>query len=132
MLHQRADTAVTLGGVEASRAFLVPCFAQRSSEKQLWVAHVDREARCIHLADHQGDAQSAGLPASEILDDAARLGSAGVVLARASDGTACPAPSEIAAVLHLARAAEALDLTIIDHLTFAGADCSSMRRMGLL
>jgi DNA repair protein RadC len=32
----------------------------------------------------------------------------------------------------LIRASEAIDVTILDHLIFAGEECSSMRRMGLL
>ena len=132
MLHQRAKTAVALAGVEASKAFFAPCFADARRE-QLWVAHVDEQARCIRLASYDGDESQVNLPVREIIRDAAELGSAGVVLAHNHpSGDARPSPSDARATRKLATAAEALDVTVLDHLIFAGADCTSMRRMGLL
>lgn len=73
------------------------------------------------------------MPVRDIIVDAARLGSAGVVLAHNHpSGDARPSGADCRATRKLARAAEALDLAVIDHLIFAGRDCSSMRRMGLL
>jgi DNA repair protein RadC len=132
MLHQRAETAVALAGVEASKAFFAPCFSGVTRE-QLWVAHLDHQARCIHLASYQGDEQQVDLPVREIIRDAAQLGSAGVVLAHNHpSGDSRPSPSDTQATRKLATAAEALDVTVLDHLIFAGPDCTSMRRMGLL
>jgi DNA repair protein RadC len=37
-----------------------------------------------------------------------------------------------AATRRLASAAEAIDCTILDHLVFAGTECTSFRRVGLL
>jgi DNA repair protein RadC len=73
------------------------------------------------------------MPVREIIVDAARLGSAGVILAHNHpSGDAQPSSADCVATRKLARAAEALDVTILDHLVFAGHDCSSMRRLGLL
>ena len=132
MLHQRAETPVALAGVEASKAFFAPCFAYAARE-QLWVAHVDRQARCIHLASYDGDEQQVDFPVGEIIRDAANLGSAGIVLAHNHpSGDSRPSPSDARSTRKLATVAEALDVTVLDHLIFAGADCASMRRMGLL
>ena len=59
---QRAESPVALTGVEASRSFFAPCFAQSTGES-LWVAHLDAKARCIHLASYDGDVDSVDIPA---------------------------------------------------------------------
>jgi DNA repair protein RadC len=43
-----------------------------------------------------------------------------------------PSESDCGATRRLVAAAEALDCTVLDHLVFAGAHCTSLRRMGLL
>lgn len=73
------------------------------------------------------------MPIRDIIVDAARLGSSGVVLAHNHpSGDATPSSADCRATRKLARAAEALDLAVLDHLIFAGRDCSSMRRLGFL
>ncbi len=129
---QRAESPVALTGVEASRTFFAPCFAQSTSES-LWVAHLDDEARCIHLASYDGDADSVDIPVRAIIGDAIRFDSAGIILAHNHPiGQASPSRSDKVATRALAIAAEAIDLTLLDHLVFAGTDCASFRRMGLL
>jgi DNA repair protein RadC len=69
----------------------------------------------------------------DILADALRLGSAGVIVAHNHpSGDARPSDADYRATRKLARAGEAIDLAVLDHLIFAGLDCISMRRMGLL
>jgi len=129
---QRAETPVALTGVEASRSFFAPCFAQSTFER-LWVAHVDDEARCIHLASYDGGVDAVDIPVRSIIGDAIRFDSAGIVLAHNHpSGQATPSRSDKVATRALAIAAEAIDLTLVDHLVFAGQDCASFRRMGLL
>ena len=69
-----------------------------------------------------------------IIADAARLGSAGVVLAHNHpSGDATPSASDCRATRKLAVAGEAMDLAVVDHLVFAAdGECRSFRRMGLL
>ena len=100
----------------------------------MWVAHVDDSARCLHLSSYAGAIDAVDLPVRAIITDAARLGSAGVVLAHNHpSGDATPSASDCRATRRLARAAEAIDVAVVDHLVFAGADqCRSLRRMGLL
>ncbi|GAA4011220.1 RadC family protein [Sphingomonas swuensis] len=129
---QRAESPVALTGVEASRSFFAPCFHGQSSER-LWVAHVDEEARCIHLASYDGSLDQDDMPVRSIIGDAIRLDSAGVVLAHNHPGgNALPSRSDKVCTRSLAIAAEAIDLTLLDHLVFAGPDCTSFRRLGLL
>jgi DNA repair protein RadC len=130
---QRAETPVALIGVEASRSFFAPCFAEGSDAERLWVAHVDQDARCIHLTSYEGDTDSVDIPVRSIIGDAIRFESAGIVLAHNHpSGQATPSRSDKVATRALAIAAEAIDLAVLDHLVFGGSDCTSMRRMGLL
>jgi DNA repair protein RadC len=129
---QRAETPVALTGVKASRSFFAPCFAGSATER-LWVAHVDQEARCIHLASYDGALEGVDLPVRDIIGDAIRLDSAGIVLAHNHlGGDTAPTRGDQNATRALEIAAEAIDLALLDHLIFAGESCSSFRRMGLL
>jgi DNA repair protein RadC len=131
---QRAEHPVRLAGVDASQAFFAPCFASVTDRETLWVAHVDSQSQCIHLATYGGQGiDHVDFPVREIICDAALRGSAGIVLAHNHpSGDTAPSLSDRRATKRLALAAEAIDLTILDHLIFAGSNCSSMRRMGVL
>ena len=134
MRHQRAESPARLNGHEAARRFFASCFNSGQDEReQLWVAHVDDATRCLHVECYEGEPESVDMPVGAIILDAARLGSTGLVLAHNHpSGDPRPSNADCRATRKLARAAEALDLAILDHLIFAGPDCSSMRRMGLL
>jgi DNA repair protein RadC len=135
MRYQRAESPALLNGPEAAHRFFASCFtAEDRSRERLWVAHLDESARCIHLERYEGDRWATDLPVRSILKDAARLGSSGVVLAHNHpSGDPAPSTADCRATRQLAQAGESLDLTILDHLIFAGSSvCSSMRRMGLL
>ncbi|HET9399202.1 MAG TPA: JAB domain-containing protein [Sphingomicrobium sp.] len=134
MRFQRAETPAILNGHEAARRFLSSCFLSRGGlRERLIVAHVDNGARCIHLECYEGEPDTVAIPMREIIIDAARYRSAGLVLAHNHpSGDARPSQADCLATQKLARAAEAIDLAVLDHLIFAGGDCSSMRRMGLL
>lgn len=133
MRYQRAESPALLNGHDAARSFFSPCFNESSNLERLWVAHLDDSARCIHLECYDGEPESVGMPVREIMVDAARLGSVGVVLAHNHpSGDARPSSADCKATRKLARAGEAIDLAVLDHLIFAGCDCNSMRRMGLL
>ena len=129
---QRAEIAATLAGVDASRAFFAPLVAGGAGDT-LWVAHVDGQARCIHLARYEGGS-GADLPTQEIVTDAATHGSAGLVLAyrERSSLPALPAQAERTSLHRLADAAQAADVTLLDQLVFTGGQCTSMRRAGLV
>ena len=134
MRYQRAEYALKLDGLGAARSFFAGCLADSDlSRESLWVAHVDDQARCIHLTRHSGDTIGADFPLRSIIADAAVHGSAGLVLAHNHpSGDARPSADDCRATKRLACAAEALDCAILDHLVFAGAECSSLRGLGLL
>ncbi len=135
MRYQRAESPALLNGFDAAHRFFESCFTleDRACER-LWVAHLDEAARCIHLERYEGDQSSAAVPVRSIIEDAARLGSAGVVLAHNHpSGDSPPSQADFRATRALAIAGESIDLPIVDHLIFAkGAPCRSLRRMGFL
>ena len=134
MRYQRAELPLRLADSAAAQRFFAGCFAEvDASRETLWVAHVDHDGRCLGLSQHDGDPSGVDFPAREILLDAARHHSAGVLLAHNHpSGDARPSESDLRATRRLAAAAEALGCAVIDHLIFAGNDCSSLRRLGYL
>ncbi|HEU5285096.1 MAG TPA: JAB domain-containing protein [Sphingomicrobium sp.] len=134
MRYQRAEFPLKLDGLDAARRFFAGCFADADPmSESLWVAHVDQQARCVHLSRHAGDEEGADFPLRSIIADAAAHGSAGIVLAHNHpSGDPAPSDADCRATRRLASAAEALDCAVLDHLVFAGTECTSLRRMGLL
>ena len=137
MKVQRAESPAILAGHRAARDFFATCFMGPDAidRELLWVAHVDDRARCIHLDRYAGGSEGAvALPVRKIIADAARLGSAGVLIAHNHpSGDPTPSAADCHATRTLARAAEAIDVAVVDHLVFARrGECTSLRRMGLL
>lgn len=134
MRYQRAEIPLKLDGLQAARRFFAGCFADSDlSRESLWVAHVDDQARCLHVTRHEGDETGAAFPLRSIIADAAVHGSAGLVLAHNHPGgDSTPSAEDCRATRRLASAAEALDCTVLDHLVFAGTKCTSFRSIGLL
>ena len=134
MRYQHAELPLKLDGLAAARKFFAGCLAEEDSTREtLWVAHVDDEARCLHVSWHCGDKAGADFPIREIIADAATLGSAGIVLAHNHpSGDARPSDSDCRATRRLATAAEALHCAVLDHLVFAGNKCTSLRQLGYL
>jgi len=134
MRYQRAEISLKIDGLAAARTFFAGCIADSDPQREsLWVAHVDDQSRCLHVSRHEGDESTVDFPLREIIKDAALHGSAGIVLAHNHpSGDARPRDRDCRATRRLAAAAEALDCTILDHLIFGGADCSSLRQLGYL
>jgi DNA repair protein RadC len=134
MRYQRAELPLKLDGLAATRKFFAGCMADADPMREnLWVAHVDDQARCVHVSRYPGDETGASFPLRSIIIDAAEHGSAGILLAHNHpSGDPRPSDSDCRATRRLATAAEALDCAVLDHLVFAGTECTSFRRMGLL
>ena len=134
MRYQRAEFPLKLDDLDAARKFFAGCFANSDPTREsLWVAHVDRQARCIHLSRHAGDEKGAQFPLRSIIADAAVHGSAGIVIAHNHpSGDSSPSADDCRATRRLASAAEAIDCAVLDHLVFAGRECTSLRGLGLL
>jgi DNA repair protein RadC len=87
----------------------------------------------LHLSRHDGDEAGARFSLRTIIADAAEHGSAGIVLAHNHpSGDPTPSDSDCRVTRRLASAAEALDCALLDYLVFAGSECTSFRRAGLL
>jgi DNA repair protein RadC len=114
--------------------FFSGCLADAGPlREQLWVAHTDEQARCIHVSRHPGDEGGANFPLKSIIADALAHRSAGIVLAHNHpSGDSRPSDSDCRATRRLVLAAEAIDCTVLDHLVFAGSNCSSLRQLGYL
>jgi len=134
MRYERAELALKLDGFPAAREFFAGCVADGDPTcESLWVAHVDGEARCVHLSRHPGDETGISFPLRPIIADAVLHGSVGLVLAHNHpSGDPRPSPSDCRATRRLATAAHAIDCSILDHLIFAGNECTSFRQLGLL
>ncbi len=134
MFHQRSEAPLRLNGLEAARRFFAGCLAETDPLREhLWVAHVDDQARCLHLTRHDGDGGGSTLPLREVIADAAVHGSAGLILAHNHpSGDPTPSPADRALTKRLVLIGEAMDVAVLDHLVMAGGQCSSMRAMGLL
>ena len=134
MRYQRAEYPLKLDGLAAARDFFTGCFAESDPRREtLWVAHLDDQARCLHVTSHVGDETAADLPLRQIIIDAAQHGSAGIVLAHNHpSGDLTPSDSDKRSTRKLATAAEALDCAVLDHLVFAGNECASLRQLGYL
>ncbi len=134
MRYQRAEHPLQLDGLSAAKAFFAGCLAESDPKREcLWVAHVDDKACCVHVSRHEGDETGANFPLRDIIADAAEHRSAGILLAHNHpSGDPRPSDSDCRATRRLVSAAEALDCTILDHLVFAGDQCTSFRRIGLL
>lgn len=135
MRIQRAESPV-IADFEAARRFFSSRFAQNQDpgREKLWVAHLDEGSSCLHLQEYDGHLSAVGLPIRSIIADAARLASAGLILAHNHpSGDPTPSHDDCRATRALARAGEALQLTVLDHLVFGARDsCSSMRALGLV
>ena len=106
---------------------------QRCSAERLLVAHLDRSGRVLGLSEAGGAPDYVELPIRAIVRDALAIDAAAIILAH-NHPSGDPRPSERdkATTRKLAEVANALGLTLRDHLIFGGQDCRSLRAMGLL
>jgi len=134
MRYQRVELPLKLDGLASARAFFAGCLAEGDpASERLWVAHVDDEGRCLHVSRHDGGPDGVDVPVRAIVLEAAQHHSAGILLAHNHpSGDAQPSQADLRGTRRLASAAEALDCQILDHLVFAGSECTSLRRLGYL
>src|ERR1700761_6154921 len=94
MRYQRAELPLKLDGLAVAREFFAGCMAEEDPRREfLWVAHVDDQARCLHLSCYPGDDRETPLPIRDIVSDAAIRGSAGLLLAH-NHPSGDPRPSD--------------------------------------
>ena len=134
MRYQRAEPPLKLDGLDAARSFFAGCFAETDPEREtLWVAHLDREANCLHVSRHEGDCCGVTFPLRSIVINTALHDSAAILLAHNHpSGDARPSEADLSATRRLATTAQALGCRLVDHLVFAGQECTSLRALGYL
>lgn len=123
-----------IGTASDAAKLLVPLFSGSGQEK-LVAAHLDAEQRLIEAIESVfGGHDEVELPIRSIIEDAMRLGSAGIIVAHNHpSGDPQPSEADLAATRELAATAESLGIQLHDHL-IVGADgeCRSLRALGLL
>jgi DNA repair protein RadC len=122
MRHQRAVLPLKLDGLAAAREFFSGCFADADTGREsLWVAHLDDQARCLHLTRHEGDDAGTDFPLRSIIADAALHGSSGIVLAHNHpSGDPTPSSKDMRVTARLGDVSRELDVPLLDHLIIAG------------
>ena len=111
-----------------------PLFADSAQGERLAVAHLDAARRLIDLATIDQSAPGhVDLPVRRIVEDALRLGSAGLVVAHNHpSGDAQPSWDDVESTRELAETGARLGIRLHDHLIFAGEESCSLRALGLL
>lgn len=133
MKHYRFENAaVRLAGLDAAREFLEPMFIARDREL-LVVALCDDGLRLTEMLGFPGTEDFAQASVAEIIGAALRSKSAGLILAHNHPSNdQRPSAADLALTRKLSLVAEALDMTLLDHLIFDSGPVFSFRRQGLL
>lgn len=93
----------------------------------------DRAVIAVRELSEGAGPDEVALPVRRILEEALRLGAAGLVVAHNHpSGDASPSAADLEATRELAEVAARLGLRVHDHLIFAGGEVASMRALGLL
>ena len=101
--------------------------------EKLVVAHVDAARTLLRITEVEGCAVEVALPIRTIIGDALAAEADGFILAHNHpSGNPEPSAADREATRTLAAVAAPLGLTLHDHLVFGGAECRSMRGLGLL
>jgi DNA repair protein RadC len=102
-------------------------------QEQLWVAVLDTKHQLERLVPvYQGSVNSAQVRTAEVFKEAVRANAPAIAIAHNHpSGDPTPSAADIALTADLARAAEVLDIELIDHLVIGDGRWLSLRRLGL-
>jgi DNA repair protein RadC len=113
-------------------ALAEPLLASVEGER-IVVLHLTRDRSVIAVVEYGGEAAHAELPLRQIMGEALRLGSEGLVVAHNHpSGDPEPSAEDLSATRELTATARSLGIALHDHLIFAGGEWRSLRQMGLL
>jgi len=134
VLCERPEFRVRLDGLAVAKQFFAEWFGEADPAREtLWVAHLDEHSDCIRLTRYDGDDCGVSLPIRSIIADAIRHGSAGMLIAHNHpSGDSRPSERDQRVTRLLAMVAQAFGCAVLDHLIFAGTECTSLRKMGFL
>lgn len=126
------NAAVRMAGVGAAREFLQPIFLDRDREL-LVAALCDDALRLMQLMSFPGNDARVTFSLSALLRSAIVSNCAGIILAHNHpSGDKRPSSLDRELTKRVALVAEALDLSVLDHLIFSGDSFFSFRERGLL
>lgn len=114
-------------------ATLLAPFLTALDHEELRVALLDTKHRLERVVTiYQGSVNSAQVRVAEVFKEAVRSNSPAIAIAHNHpSGDPTPSAADIALTAELAKAAELLDIDLIDHLIVGDGRWISLRRMGL-
>jgi DNA repair protein RadC len=128
--HRFNDAAVVLAGANAAREFLEPIFSERDEEIMI-VAYCDERLRLLELLAFPGQRESVAVSIPHIFRRTTGCG--GIILAHNHpSGDVQPSQEDRALTRRVGLVAEALEVSLLDHLIFGSGQMFSFRQAGLL
>ena len=128
--HKFVDAAVVLAGVNAAREFLEPIFCERDQELVI-AALCDSKLRILRLLSFPGSRDAVQISLSDLFRSG--LDFAGIILAHNHpSGDLQPSEADIEFTRRLLLVTESLEVTLLDHLIFAGGSMFSFRKASLI
>ena len=133
MLVQPIDEGQSLGGSAAAQRLLAPYFMGLTHET-VHILYLDGDHRLIRHSVLPGEASgSIDLPLRRVIRDALARDALALILAHNHpDGDPTPSRADKTTTRRFVEIAAPLDLTLLDHLIFAGDRCVSFRALGLI
>jgi DNA repair protein RadC len=126
------EQATVIRTAADAAALAEPLLTSVEGEK-IVVLHLTRDRSVIAVVEYGGEAAHAELPLRQIMGEALRLGSEGLVVAHNHpSGDPEPSAEDLSATRELTATARSLAIALHDHLIFAGGEWRSLRQMGLL
>ena len=120
-----------IADLAAARALFAP-IADEAAEVAAF-AYLDPQWTLLGLRHASGSADAVAVPTRLVAGDALQLDAAMVLMAHNHpSGDARPSAADRAITRRLARALDALDIRLFDHLVLAGGVITSFRALGLL
>ena len=128
---KRAETGDILRTIEQCGNYLVPYFYGREHETVFLLC---LEAKCKGLGCKlvgAGSVNSANVPIRRVVEIALNTNATTVILAHNHpSGLALPSDDDVQTTLRVAKAMEAVEITLADHIVVADNDFVSMRQSG--
>ena len=119
-------------GLKAAKQALKPILQSRELECFV-IVHLSDDLENLQFTCHRGSPDHVLSPTRKIITDAADLGTRGLLLAHNHpSGDPTPSDSDLRVTRRLARACEALDVSVVDHLIYGKDEWFSFRNKGYL
>lgn len=127
-----ASQEIKVGSVRAALSLFRPLFDSSPCER-LAVAFVDARTLLVALSTFEGTTFEVLAETRTIFEEALDVGAAGLLLAHNHpSGEVLPSQADRRSTRRISTIGRMLQLTIVDHLIFAGDQWSSFRMCGFL